>query len=186
MTTRIKGSNPAITTSSRLSSSDTALNEVNGNQDTYDTFINLGSGVRLFNYTLDMRSLNHQGVFFDDLNFSNFGYGGDPNDVSRLHIDKNKWYDFHLLFRRDKNFWDYNLFANPLNPAALNPVGSSTTGCIVSPPTTAHPGLPGYCSNPSIPLANSAHADDLVRRMQDYDLTLLPESRVRFRLGYSA
>lgn len=161
------------------------LNEVSGNQDTYDTFINLGSGMRLFNYTLDMRSLNHQGVFFDDLNFSNFGYGGDPNDVSRLHIDKNKLYDFHLLFRRDKNFWDYNLFANPLNPAPLNPVGSSTTGCIVSPPTTAHPGLPGYCSNPSIPLANSAHAEDLVRRMQDYDLTLFPESRVRFRLGYS-
>ena len=98
-------------------------NEVNGNQNTYDTFINLGSGVRLFDYTLDMRSLNHQGFLFDDLSFSNFGYGGDPNDVSRLHIDKNKWYDFHLLFRRDKNFWDYNLFANPLNPAALNPGG---------------------------------------------------------------
>ena len=161
------------------------LNEVNGNQDTYDTFVNLGSGVRLFDYTLDMRSLNHQGVFFDDLNFSNFGYGGDPNDVSRLHIDKNKWYDFHLLFRRDKNFWDYNLLANPLNPAALNPVGSATSGCIVSPPTAAHPGLPGYCSNPSMPHANSPHALDLVRRMQDYDLTLLPQSRVRFRLGFS-
>ena len=149
-------------------------NEVNGNKDTYDTFINLGSGVRLFDYTLDMRSLNHQGLLFDNLSFSNFGYGGDPNDVSRLHIDKNKWYDFHLLFRRDKNFWDYNLFANPLNPAALNPVGSATTGCIVSPPTSAHPGLPGYCSNPSIASANSPHSLDLVRRMQDYDLTLLP------------
>lgn len=160
-------------------------NEVNGNQDTYDTFVNLGSGVRLFNYTLDMRSLNHQGLLFDDLNFSNFGYGGDPNDVSRLHIDKNKWYDFHLLFRRDKNFWDYNLWANPLNPAAVNPVGSATTGCIVSPPSAAHPGLPGYCSNPSIASTNSPHGLDLVRRMQDYDLTLLPESRVRFRLGFS-
>jgi hypothetical protein len=160
-------------------------NEVNGNQDTYDTFINLGSGVRLFDYTLDMRSLNHNGLLFDDLNFSNFGYGGDPNDVSRLHIDKNKWYDFHLLFRRDKNFWDYNLFANPFNPAALNPVGSETTGCIVSPPSAAHPGLPGYCSNPAIAEPNSPHAMDLVRRMQDYDLTLLPESRVRFRLGFS-
>jgi hypothetical protein len=160
-------------------------NEINGNKDTYDTFINLGSGVRLFDYTLDMRSLNHQGLLFDDLNFSNFGYGGDPNDVSRLHIDKNKWYDFHVLFRRDKNFWDYNLFANPLNPAALNPVGSATTGCIVSGPTTAHPGLPGYCSNPSIASTNSPHGLDLVRRMQDYDLTLFPESRVRFRLGFS-
>ena len=113
--------------------------------------------MRLFDYTLNMRSLNHQGVFFDNLNFSNFGYGGDPNDVSRLHIDKNKWYDFHLLFRRDKNFWDYNLLANPLNPASPNPVGSATSGCILSPPTSAHPGLPGYCSNPAMPQANSLH-----------------------------
>jgi hypothetical protein len=133
-------------------------NWVNGSQDAYDTFVNLGPGVRLFNYTLDMRSLDHQGLLFDNLSFSNFGYGGDPDDVSRLHIDKNKWYDFQLLFRRDKNFWDYNLFANPLNPAS---------------------------SNPAIPSTSSPQAMDLVRRMQDYNLTLLPQSRVRFRLGYS-
>lgn len=161
------------------------LNEINGNKDTYDTFINLGSGVRLLDYTLDIHSLNHDGLFFDDLNFSNFGYGGDPNDVTRLHIDKNKWYDFHLLFRRDKNFWDYNLWANPFNPAAINPAGSQTTGCIVSGPTTAHPGLPGYCSNPAIADANSLHSMDTVRRMQDYDLTLLPQSKISFRLGFS-
>ncbi|MFZ0415043.1 MAG: hypothetical protein WBE20_06155 [Candidatus Acidiferrales bacterium] len=160
-------------------------NEINGNYDTYDTFVNLGSGVRLFDYTVDMRSLDHHGPFFDDLSFSNFGYGGDPNDVSRLHIDKNKWFDFNVLFRRDVNFWDYNLFANPLNPAALNPLGSSTTGCIVSPSSSVNPGLPGYCSSPSVAQTNSPHALDLVRRMQDYDLTLLPQSRVRFRLGYS-
>ena len=123
----------------------------------------------VFDYTLDMRSLDHKGIFFDDLNFSNFGYGGDPNDVSRLHIEKNKWYDFRGLFRRDKNFWDYNLFANPLNPAALNPPGSLTTGCIVSGPTTANPGLPGYCSDPAVRQNNSLHWMDLVRRMQDYD-----------------
>jgi hypothetical protein len=160
-------------------------NEINGNQNTYDTFVNLASGVRLFDYSFDMRALNHQGLLFDNLSFSNFGYGGDPNDVTRLHIDKNKWYDFHLLFRRDKNFWDYNLFANPLNPAALNPVGSETTGCIVSPRSAAHPGLPGYCSNPSIAALSSPQAQDLVRRMQDYDLTLLPQSSVSFRLGFS-
>src|SRR6202046_4536365 len=99
-------------------------NELNGNKDTYDTFVNLGQGVRLFDYTLEMRSLDHKGLLFDDLSFSNFGYGGDPNDVSRLRIDKNKWYDFQLLFRRDKNFWDYNLFANPLNPATSKPTMS--------------------------------------------------------------
>jgi hypothetical protein len=122
---------------------------INGNMSTYDTFVNLGSGVRLFDYTLEKRSLDHNGFLFDNLSFSNFGYGGDPNDVTRLRVQKNKWYDFRLLFRRDKNFWDYNLFANPLNPAALNPVGSLTTGCYVGPPTTAFPqGAPAYCSNP--------------------------------------
>ena len=137
-------------------------NWINGNQDTYDTFINLGQGVRLFDYSLDMRSLNHDGLLFDDLSFSSFGYGGDPNDVSRLRIEKNKWYDFRVLFRRDKNFWDWNLFANPLNPISTNPALSPTT-----------------------PVANSPHGLDLVRRMQDYDLTLLPQSKVRIRLGYS-
>jgi len=135
---------------------------INGNQDTYDTFVNLGQGVRLFDYSLDMRSLNHAGVFFDDLSFNNSGYGGDPNDITRLRIEKNKWYDFRLLFRRDKNFWDWNLWANPLNSISVNPAASPTT-----------------------PAANSPHGEDLVRRMQDYDLTLFPQSKIRFRLGYS-
>ena len=159
--------------------------EINGNLNTYNTFENLGSGVRLFNSTFEMRSLDHHGFLFDNLSVSNFGYGGDPNDVTRLRIGKNKWYDFRGLFRRDKNFWDYNLFANPLNPASLNPPGSETTGCIVSPPSAAHPGLAGYCSNPAVPQDNSLHSQYLVRRMQDYDLTLLPQSKMRFRLGYS-
>ena len=34
-------------------------------------------------------------------------------------------------------------------------------------------------------IVNSPHAMDLSRRMQDYDLTLFPQSRLRFRLGYS-
>ncbi|MFY9803096.1 MAG: hypothetical protein WA211_10580 [Candidatus Acidiferrales bacterium] len=160
--------------------------EINGNKDTYDTFENLGSGVRLFDFSLGMRSIDHNGLLFDNLTFSNFGYGGDPNDVTRLRIQKNKWYDFRMLFRRDKNFWDYSLYANPLNPAALNPPGSLTTGCYVGPPTAAFPqGAPAYCSNPAVAQTNSLHGLDLVRRMQDYDLTLLPLSKIQFRLGYS-
>jgi hypothetical protein len=133
-------------------------NWINGNQDTYDTFINLGSGVRLLDYTFDMRSLDHKGLMFDNLSLSAFGLGGDPNDVVRLRIGKNKWYDFQGLFRRDKNFWDYNLFANPLNPTN---------------------------SNPAVAITSSPNAMDTVRHMQDYNLTLLPQSRLRFRLGYS-
>ncbi|MGB8321838.1 MAG: hypothetical protein WCE52_02645, partial [Candidatus Acidiferrum sp.] len=131
---------------------------INGNYNTYDTFVNLGSGFRLFDYTVNMRSLDHHGLLFDNLSFSNFGYGGDPNDVSRLRIGKNRFYDFRMLFRRDKNFWDYNLLANPLNPST---------------------------SNPAIGIATSPHALDLVRRMQDYNLTLFPQSRVQLRLGFS-
>src|SRR6202522_3060367 len=158
---------------------------VNGNKDTYDTFENLGSGLRLFDYSFDMRSIDHKGFLFDSLTFSNFGYGGDPNDVTRLRIQKNKIYDFRMLFRRDKNFWDYNLLANPLNPASLNPPGSTTTGCyattVGAPPVVA----PVVCSSPAVAINNSPHSMDLVRRMQDYDLTLMPQSRVQVRLGYS-
>ncbi len=131
---------------------------IGGNLNNYNTFENLNSGFRLFDYTVDMQSIDHRGIFFDNLTFSNFGYGGDPNDVSRLRIEKNKWYDFRALYRRDKDFWNYSLLANPLNPSSFNP---------------------------ATPIASSPHALDLSRRMQDNDLTLLPQSRLRFRLGYS-
>ena len=142
---------------------------INGNQDTYDTFVNLGSGLRLLDYTLSMRSINHQGILFDNLNFSNFGYGGDPDDVSRLRIEKNKMYDFSVVFRRHKNFWDYNLLANPLNPV---PISTATSAVTRSPFLFA--------------VTNSPHSLDLVRRMQDYDLTLLPQSRCASGSGIRA
>ncbi len=85
-------------------------------------------------------------------------WSSDPNDVSRLRIGKNKLYDFSATFRRDKYFWDYNLLANPLNFAS---------------------------STPEQAITNSPHAMDLAHRMGDYDLTLFPQSRIRFRLGYS-
>ncbi len=92
---------------------------ISGNMNNYNMFENLGSGFRLFDYTLDLKSQNHKGLFFDNLSFSNFGYGGDPNSVSRLHVDKNKLYDFRAMFRRDEYFFDYDLLANPLNITQL-------------------------------------------------------------------
>jgi len=131
---------------------------IHGNLSNYDTFLNYGSGWRLFDYDLDMHSVNHRGLLFDDLSFNNFGYGGDPNSVSRLRIDKNKWYDFRAMYRRDEYFFNYNLLANPLNPTTF--------------PTP-------------VAIVNSPNALNYDRHMQDYDLLLLPESRLRFRLGYS-
>jgi hypothetical protein len=130
---------------------------INGNYDNYDTFVNLGSGARLLDYTLHMESTNHHGLF-DSLSLYNFGYGGDPNDLTRLDVRKARLYDFTGTFRRDVNYFGYNLLANPLNPSSF--------------------------STP-LPVTFAPHGMDLVHRMTDLNLTLMPESRVSFRLGYS-
>lgn len=140
------------------------ITDFTGNQATYDTFVNLHEGPRLLGLTLEMRSLNHSGSLFDSFYFTNSGYGGDPNNLSRLRMSKNKWYNFDANFRRDVNFWDYSLLANPLNSAT--PILNAPAG--FSPIIGASP-----------------HLMNTRRRLGDYGLTVLPQSRVRFRLGYS-
>ncbi len=89
---------------------------------------------------------------------ANFGYGGDPLNVSRLRFSKGAAYTFSANFRRDQNIFDYDLFANPLNPAT---------------------------SNPNIPVLNSPHEFLLTRRMSDVNLELFPVGQVRFKVGWS-
>ncbi|HKS73177.1 MAG TPA: hypothetical protein VJQ82_08270 [Terriglobales bacterium] len=129
-----------------------------GSGDMYNTLVNLHSGGRILDQMLTMRSEGHQGLLFDNLFISSFGWGGDPNNALRARVDKNKWFDFSGSFRRDQNFFNYDLLANPLNP-----------------PT----------SSPSVPVLNTPHSFATRRRMSDADLTLLPQSSVSFRLGYS-
>src|ERR1019366_1913186 len=105
-----------------------------------------------------MQSQAHQGLLFDNLYLNSFGWGGDPNNALRLRADKGKWYKLQGSFRRDQSFSDFDLLANPLNPST---------------------------STPTIQAQNSPHLFDTVRRMSDFDLTLLPQSRVSFRLGFS-
>jgi hypothetical protein len=137
---------------------------VTGSGDMYDTLVNLQSGPRVLDQTLSMQSLDHQGVLFDNLYVNSFGWGGDPNNVLRLRADKNRLYNLVGSFRRDQSFSDFDLLANPLNPAPPPAPGGST---------------------PSIQAQNSPHLFDTTRRMSDVDLTLLPQSRVSFRLGFS-
>lgn len=138
---------------------------VSGERQVYNSFVNLQDGPRLFGFTAEMTSLNHHGSLFDRLYFSNFGYGGDPNDVSRLRVSKNKWYNFDALFRKEQNFWDYPLQANPINP---------TTPAFANAPAGFTPII-----------STSPHLFNTRRKLGDYSLLVLPESRVRFRLGYS-
>src|SRR6266567_5005901 len=143
---------------------------ITGDQSAYDTFVNLQQGPRLLGFTTEMRSLNHHGTLFDRLYFSNFGYGGDPYDVSRLRMSKNKWYNFDALFRKDENFWDYSLQANPLNPTTPFTNGPAGYG-------------PPACT--SCVLTMSPHLFNTRRKLGDYSLLVLPDSKVRFRAGYS-
>jgi hypothetical protein len=146
---------------------------ISGDSQAYNTFVNLQQGPRLLDFTTEMRSLDHHATMFDRLYFSTFGYGGEPNLVSRLRISKNKWYNFDALFRKDQNFWDYSLQANPLNPTstfANGPLGYGGTGANAC--TACVPSM-------------SPHLFNTRRKLGDYSLLLLPESRMRIRAGYS-
>ncbi len=121
---------------------------------------------------------NQSGSLFDNLYLSSFGLGGDPNDMVRLRIEKNKWYNFVGLYRRDQNFFDYNLFANPLtlNPGITN---CSTAAGVCTVPLSASQLQSNYF------FTNSPHFQDTTRNMGDFNLTLFPQSAVRVRLGFS-
>jgi len=131
--------------------------EFDGSRPLWSSYVNLDSGPRLFETTLDLHAPQHNGMLFDDLSLNTFGYGGDPNTVARLRVLKGKWYTFDATLRRDKDFFDYDLLANPLNPAN---------------------------SNPNIPVLDSPHLAALTRRMTDLNLQLFPVSKIRLRLGY--
>jgi hypothetical protein len=152
------------------------FSSINGSIETYDTMVNLQQGPRLLGFTTEMRPHDNHGTLFDRFYFSNFGYGGDPNVVSQIRISKNRWYAFNGMFRQDQNYWDYSLLANPLNP--LTPVLNAPANFnpIVSPPSNV-------VGTPLI--GTSPHAFYTRRNMQNYGLTILPDSKVRFRLGYN-
>ena len=134
------------------------VSDSTGSETMFDTLVNTHQGPRIFEQTLSMRSENHQGVLFDDFFVNSLGWGGEPNNYLRLRAGKNRWYDFRASFRRDQDFSGFDLLANPLNPAT---------------------------SVPNRPVDSSPHQFETRRRMSDFDLTLLPQSRVTFRLGSS-
>jgi hypothetical protein len=152
------------------------ITSISGNEQTYNTFVNLQEGPRLLNFTTEMRSLDHKGTFFDRLFFSNFGYGGDPNVVTVLRIGKNKWYAFDAGFRHDENLWDYSVLANPFNPAPVQANAPAGFNPIVNAPSTV--------LNTQV-IAMSPHYFNTRRNMQNYGLLLLPDSKIRFRVGYN-
>jgi hypothetical protein len=147
-------------------------------QSMYNTLVNLHTGPRLLEQTLSLRAPGDTGALFDTLYLNSFGFGGDPNNVARLRVSKRKVYNLNVTFRRDQNFFNYDLLANPLNPGTLN------TGAAVffAPQTISL--TPGTGTNQFL-VSNSPHWFTNVRRMTDVALTLAPQSVASLRLGYS-
>ncbi len=132
--------------------------DVTGSTQMYNTLLDYHEGPRLLEQTFSVRSPEHTGVLFDNLLVSSFGWGGDPENLGRVNVSKSRAYDFTFLFRRDQNSFDYNLFANPLNPPTVTP---------------------------NLPVNSSPHAFETRRRLYDTGLTILPDSKLTFRLGFS-
>jgi hypothetical protein len=133
------------------------ISEVSGSQPMYDTLVNEQTGARILEQSLTMQSLSHEDIF-DTLTLNSFGWGGDPEQALRVRISKYQWYTFTGSYQHIQNYFDYNLFANPLNP----PTGS-----------------------PFIPILNSPHAYYNRQNLYNFGIVVLPMHRLSFRLDYN-
>jgi hypothetical protein len=133
------------------------ITDVSGSQAMYDTLVNQQSGARILEQSLSMQSLTHQDVF-DTLTFNSFGWGGDPEQAARVRLSKYGWYTFTGSYQHMQNYFDYNLFANPLNP----PTGS-----------------------PFIPILTSPHGYYNRQNLYNIGIVALPMRRVSFRFDYN-
>jgi hypothetical protein len=138
----------------------------------YDTLVNIHSGPRVLGETFTLHAVpGSKHPLLDSLTAFSSGFGGDPYNYAKLDFSKGKLYEFTGNFRRDRQYFDYDLLGNPNIPSGLSiPIGLSTS------PT-------GSQTWPQV--ENSPEMFNTVRRMTDTNLTILPLSKVTFRLGYS-
>jgi hypothetical protein len=138
----------------------------------YDTLVNMQSGPRVLGETFEMHALpGKKDTLVDSLSAIGSGFGGDPNSFSKLDFYKGKIYEFSGTFRRDRQYFDYDLLGNPnITTGQTIPIGPSNapTGSLAWPQV-----------NQSSVMFNT------VRRMMDTSLTLYPLSTVTYRVGYS-
>jgi uncharacterized protein YneR len=133
-----------------------------GSSPMWDTLINQTSGMRVLGQSLELRSVDTSKTpFFDTLTTNSSGFGGDPYDFSYLKVSKGRFYDFAGSFRRDRNYFNYNLLDNSLL-------------------TTTTATAPVLISEP-----NSLHVFNTVRRNSDTNLTLFPLARINLRAGFN-
>ena len=144
---------------------------ITGSGAMYDTLVNIHTGPRVLGQTFVMHAApGSKHTFVDSLSAFSNGFGGDPINFAKLDASKGKLYEFSGLFRRDRQYFDYDLLNNPNIPNGLfiniGPAGSL-----------------GKFTIPQI--QHSPVMFNTVRRMTDTELTLFPLAKLTFRLGYS-
>jgi hypothetical protein len=143
-----------------------------GSNAMYSTLVNLQSGPRVQGETFEMRALpGTKNTLVDSISAFGSGFGGDPYNLAKVSASKGRVYEFSGLFRRDRQYFDYDLLGNPNIPSGQTiPIG----------PTAAPTGTYAW------PQVNqSPFLFNTVRRMTDTNLTILPLAKVTFRAGYS-
>jgi len=138
----------------------------------YDTLVNLQSGPRVSGETIELHKLaTNKHALVDNMSARGSGFGGDPYNFVKLTAEKGKDWEFTGTFRRNRQYFDYDLLGNPNNPKGINvPIGPAST------PT-------GSFAWPQV--QHSSSMTNSVRRMLDTELRLFPVSKVGFRFGYA-
>lgn len=148
------------------------LSSVTGSTAMYSTLVNQQAGPRILNQSFEMHALaGTKHPLVDSLSAISGGLGGDANSFARLNFSKEKLYEFSGLFRRDRQYFDYDLLGNPnITTGRSIPIGASN-----APAAT----LPWPQVNRSPVQFNT------VRRMTDTSITFLPLSTFSYRAGYA-
>jgi len=145
------------------------IDSITGSGAMYDTMVNLHSGPRVLSESFEMRALpGKKHTLLDSLTAISNGFGGDPNNFAKLDFYKGRVYEFSGTFRRDRQYFDYDLLGNPNIPGGQSIRISGSTTPLAWPQVRQSPVM-----------------FNTVRRMTDTSLTLFPLSKVTFRAGYS-
>jgi hypothetical protein len=136
----------------------------------YNTLVNLQSGPRVLGQTFELHAQpGNKHSIVDDLSAFSTGFGGEPYNFAKLDATKGNDYEFSGVFRRDRQYFDYNLLGNPNIPFGQTmPISGTATGTILYPQVLDSPFL-----------------FNTVRRMTDTNLTIHPLSTITYRFGYS-
>ena len=149
------------------------LANISGSGDMYDTLVNIHCGPRVLGQTFTMHAVQGtKHTLLDDLTAFSSGFGGDPNNFAKMDISKGKLYEFSGMFRRDRQYFDYDLLGSVNLPTMSVPYGLAA----------------GVATGGSLAWTQPTDSPvmfNTVRRMTDTNLTILPLSKVTFRVGYS-